>query len=301
VPPFEAERTACSPIDRKGNGLILSKVLRRSPEASRYENTPGADNTVELLGMSVANLSIEEVCTRIDARVQSREPGYVVTPNVDHVCRLARDKALQKAYQEAFLVLVDGIPLMWIARLKGVPLKQKLSGSDLIYWLSEHAAARGYSVYLLGASPGVAQETAAKLCECYPGLKVAGVQSPPMGFDSNPDANAEVVRRLREAQPDICFVALGSPRQEVWIHRHCKDLEVPVVIGVGASFDFVSGRVRRAPRLLQYVGLEWLWRLCLEPRRLWRRYLIDDSRFVLLVLRDLWLRRKTVRQGKRPG
>jgi N-acetylglucosaminyldiphosphoundecaprenol N-acetyl-beta-D-mannosaminyltransferase len=299
MPSFAAGETASFQIDRKGNGLVLNKVLRKSPELSGYGGEPGAENTVELLGMSVANLSIEEVRARVDARIQSREPGYVVTPNVDHVCRLARDKALQRAYREAFLVLVDGIPLMWTARLKGVPLKQKLSGSDLIYWLSEHAAARGYSVYLLGAGPGVAQETAAKLCERYPGLKVAGVQSPPMGFDSDPEANAEVVQRLREARPDICFVALGSPRQEIWIHKHCKHLEVPVIIGVGASFDFVSGRVRRAPRLLQYAGLEWLWRLCLEPRRLWRRYLIYDSRFVLIALADLWLARRMVRQGKR--
>jgi len=244
-------------------------------------------DSVALFGVGISSVTFEDACAVIDERISRRVPGFIVTPNVDHICRLRKDAALRAAYREAFLVLPDGMPILWAARLAGTPLREKLSGSDLVPRLSEHAMRRGYSVYFLGAQPGVAALAANRLQERYPGLRVAGTWSPPRNFGGDPEANAEAVARLREAKPDICFVALGSPKQEIWIHRHCATAEVPVLVGVGAAFDFIAGRRKRAPVWMQRSGLEWVWRLCHEPRRLGRRYLIEDSRFVVLLLREV--------------
>ena len=180
--------------------------------------------------------------------------------------------------------------VMWASRVLGAPLKRKLSGSDLVVLLSEHAARRGYSVYLFGAAEGVAEATAVTLRQRLSGLNVVGTFSPPFSFYSDERKNAAAIDRIREAAPDICFVALGSPIQEVWMHRHCRECGVPVMLGIGGGFDLVSGRVRRAPIWMQNSGLEWVWRLCQEPRRLWRRYLVDDAYIVVLFARELWRR-----------
>jgi N-acetylglucosaminyldiphosphoundecaprenol N-acetyl-beta-D-mannosaminyltransferase len=254
------------------------------------ENTPTPK--VELFGLSICNLTYEELCRRISERVEAGQPGYIVTPNVDHVCRYHRDPSFQAAYREAAHVLADGMPVVWAARLFGRPIREKLSGSDLLPRLTEYAAERGYSVFYLGAAEGVAEEVARRLEERHPGLRVKGTYSPPYGFEKDPEANAEVLRRLHEAKPDICFVALGSPKQEVWLHENCIAAGVPVLIGVGAAFDFVAGRVRRAPVWMQKSGMEWLWRLSQEPRRLARRYLVDDCFFLALLWREIKKRRR---------
>jgi len=241
---------------------------------------------VELFGITVSNLTFEQVCASVAERIQEGRPGYIVTPNVDHVCRCSKDAAFLEAYQGAFLVLPDGMPIMWAARLLGKPLVEKLSGSDMVPRLSAFAAREGYDLFFLGAARGVAAEAARLLEGHYAGLRVVGVYSPPMGFESDPTACAEVVRRLREAKPDICFVALGSPKQELWMHKYVEACGVPVIVGIGAGLDFVAGRVRRAPVWLQRSGAEWLWRLCHEPRRLWRRYLVEDMYFFRLFWRE---------------
>lgn len=248
---------------------------------------------VTLFDIPICNLTYEDLCRCIDERVAAREPGYIVTPNVDHVCRFNRDRAFRTAYENACLVLADGMPILWSARLLGRPLREKLSGSDMLPRLSGFAAERGYSVYYLGAAEGVAAEVERRLRQRHPALRVAGTYSPPFGFERDPAANEETLRRVREARPDICFVALGSPKQELWLHENYRKLGVPVTIGVGAAFDFVAGRARRAPVWMQKAGLEWVWRLCHEPRRLGRRYLIEDSYFLLLLGRELLRNRRS--------
>lgn len=242
---------------------------------------------VSFLGVTLSQLSFEELCAVVSRRIRDREPGFIVTPNIDHICRNHRDATFREACTKAFLKVADGMPLIWTARLLGKPLPQKLSGSDLVPRLSEYAASQGYSVFYFGAAEGVAAEAARRLKAQYPGLKVAGIHSPPMEFERDSDANREAVRCVRDAAPDICFVALGSPRQEVWIADHCQAMGVPVVLGIGASLDFASGRIRRAPVWMQRSGLEWCWRLCREPRRLWRRYLIEDLLFFVLLAREV--------------
>lgn len=237
-------------------------------------------------GVPVARMDFQDLCMAIGERIRQRTPGFVVTPNVDHVCLFHRRADIRAAYREAFLALPDGIPLLWAARLLGRPLKEKLSGSDLVPSLSAWAAAEGHSVFYFGAAEGVAEKAAQKLQEQYPGLKVAGCYSPPLGFERDAMENERAIDAIRNARPDICFVALGCPKQELWLLAHHKEIGVPVSLGIGASLDFVAGKVRRAPRRLQRIGLEWVWRLFQEPRRLWRRYLVEDALFFSLVWRD---------------
>jgi len=253
---------------------------------------------VTILGVAFDSLDYEELCACIDLRIASREPGYVVTPNTDHVCRYHRDPDFQHAYAGAFLVLPDGVPILWAAWLFRTPLRQKLSGSDLVPALAAYAAERGYSVYFLGGYPGTAAATARILKGRHPALRVAGVDCPEYGFHLNEARNGEVLQQLKASQADICFVALGSPKQELWMRRHYGEASVPVMIGVGGTLDFVSGRIRRAPKWVQKAGFEWLWRLCQEPRRLWHRYLVEDMLIFKLLWRESRQRRR--KESSRP-
>ena len=243
-------------------------------------------DTVELFDVAFTNAARDEVFACISQRIERREPAYIITPNVDHVCRYHRDETFRAAYADAFMALPDGTPIIWASVLLGSPLREKLSGSDLVPLLSELAAERGYSVFYFGAAKGIAEEAAARLTARFPALRVVGAYGPPYGFEKDPEQNAEAIRRLREAQPDLCFFALGSPKQEFWMHRHYLEYGAGVSLGIGAGLDFAAGRLKRAPAWVQNLGLEWVWRLCLEPRRLWRRYLVDDMLFFVLFWRE---------------
>jgi N-acetylglucosaminyldiphosphoundecaprenol N-acetyl-beta-D-mannosaminyltransferase len=252
--------------------------------------------------MQIHSMTIDEVLSAVDRRIESGRPGYVVTPNVDHVCRFQRDPEVRAIYRDAFLVLPDGVPILWASYLCGRPLKRKLSGSDLVYWLSGHAAAKGYRVFLLGAAEGVAEEAAHKLKQLYPKLIIAGVYSPPLGFEKDQQLVWETRERVRAAEADICYVALGFPKQDAWNRVHGAEADVKVSLGIGASLDFVAGRIRRAPVWMQNLGMEWIWRLGQEPRRLWRRYLLEDTRFFLLLWREwrFWRRQRRMSKRKQP-
>lgn len=261
-------------------------TLRNPTTMSETTEPPlGPTDRVDLLGVSVDNLSFEDALDRIIALSRGDRPRYVVTPNVDHVMRMEKDARFREAYAGAALVLTDGMPLVWAAKLLGTPVKAKVSGSDLTPRLAAAAAEHGRSVYFLGGHEGAAEECAGVLTKRHPTLTVAGTACPPMGFHLDDAKNRAVIEAVRAANPDILFVGLGSPKQELWIHRHHEDLGVPVSLGIGASIDFVSGRVKRAPRWMQKSGLEWLHRLGSEPRRLWRRYLLQDSPFVWRVMK----------------
>ncbi len=254
-------------------------------------------DTVELFGVTLNNVTLEELCTLLADHIDKKLPGYIVTPNVDHVCQFQSDPALRQAYSDAWLVLADGMPIIWASRLFGCPLSAKLSGSDLLPLLCEFAAGRGYSVFLFGAAEGIADEAAENLCQLYPGLIIAGTYCPPMGFDRDPDENAKALQAIREAKPDLCFTAMGAPRQEVWLQANYRESGALVGVAIGAALDFAANRLRRAPGWMQRSGLEWVWRLCQEPRRLWRRYLVNDSLFFLLLLREWRKRRRDARTG----
>jgi N-acetylglucosaminyldiphosphoundecaprenol N-acetyl-beta-D-mannosaminyltransferase len=218
--------------------------------------------------------------------------AHVVTPNAQHVVLLERDPYLRKIYSEAALVVPDGISLVYAARLLGKPLKGRVTGVDLFQGLCDRAAERGLGVFLLGGRRGAAEEAAARLKSDYPKLNVVGTCCPPWGFHLLEEGLSAVARVVSDARPHILFVALGAPKQEYWIYEHGTSLRVPLSIGIGGSFEMVSGMARRAPRWIQAVGLEWLFRLALEPRRMWRRYLIGNAQFLVIILKQAFGRRK---------
>jgi len=222
----------------------------------------------------------------IDDLVTSRRGGYVLTPNVDHVVLAEAEPALKAAYADAALSLADGMPILWASRLLGRPLPAKVSGSDLVAPLMARAASRGWSVYLLGGAPGVGEKAAAVLRDRLPALRIAGIDAPHIGAPDDAEA-AAAAERIRAAHPDLVLVALGCPKQELWMKHQAARLGPSVALGIGASLDFVAGVVRRAPRWVSRLGLEWFYRLLHEPRRLWRRYLVRDPKFLGIVWRQL--------------
>ena len=258
----------------------------------RSDDAAAASGRIRLLGVDIDNVSLEEALEIIDVRIADGRPGCVVTPNVDHICRYHEDPKFRRAYRNSFLVVPDGKPLMWAGRLLGTPLREKLSGSDMVGWLAAHAAKKGHKVFLFGAAEGVAATAAQLLQERNPGLDVVGAYSPPLGFHQNPEQDAKAVSQIRNSGADVCLLALGSPKQEIWMDEHCEACGVPVMIGIGAGLDFVAGTSKRAPRWIQRLGFEWAWRLLHEPKRLWHRYLVDDRLFFRLLWRELRRRGK---------
>jgi N-acetylglucosaminyldiphosphoundecaprenol N-acetyl-beta-D-mannosaminyltransferase len=232
-------------------------------------------------------VTFDEALDRIVELCRAGAGGYVVTPNVDHVVLAEEDAALVDAYARAALSLVDGKPLVWLARAMGTPLPAKISGSDLARPLVARAAAEGLSVFFLGAKEGVGRRAADLLVAEHPGLKVAGVVSPPLGFEKDEGKNAEVVRAIRESGADLVVVALGAPKQELWMARHKDVLAPSVLLGLGGTLDFIVGDVKRAPPWMSDAGLEWLYRLAQEPRRMASRYLVRDRAFAGIALRSL--------------
>jgi len=244
-------------------------------------------DSIRMYDMDVANVTFDEMCEFLDERIRHRIPGFLVTPNVDHVCMFAKNPRFAEAYKRSCLAIPDGQPIMWSSKIFGMPLKQKLSGSDMVWAMSEFAAKNGHSIFLLGGHEGTAAQSAEVLKKTYPGLQVAGVNCPPMGFDKDPKQLQSVIDHLKKAKPDICYVALGAPKQELFMSHYMETTGIPASIGIGGSFDFVSGRTKRAPVWVQNSGFEWFWRLSMEPRRLWRRYLIDDLIFFHLFFQEI--------------
>ena len=250
-------------------------------------------------GVPVDRVTAAEALDRIEALVAAGRGGAVFTPNVDHVVLASRDPELARAYGAVDVSLADGMPVVWASRLLGTPLPEKVSGSDLVLPLAERAAQRGWRTYLLGGAPGVAEEAARRLQARFPGLVLAGTDAPRVTLEADAEGD-HALARLAAARPQLVLVALGAPKQEVWIHRHRAALGPAVAVGVGAALDFVAGRVRRAPRWVSRAGLEWLWRLGREPRRLWRRYLVQDPAFAAILWRELRDRRRAPARPTRP-
>lgn len=227
-------------------------------------------------------LSFSEALREIEILVDARQGGAVFTPNVDHIVKAESNDGFRRAYDRASLSLADGMPLVWAAPLLGCPLPERVAGSDLVMPLLELAARRRWRVYLLGGAPGVAPAVAQMLTDRM-GIVVAGWDDSRIESDGS-DPTGGSVERASAAKADLIFVALGPPKQELWIHRSFDAVCPAVSVGVGASLDFLAGKYKRAPAWMGRVGLEWAFRLWQEPRRLWRRYLVEGPRFVTIVL-----------------
>lgn len=249
----------------------------------------------DLLGVAVDNLDMDGALAEIERLMAGGGPALVVTPNVQHINLVHKDPEFRAAYAKAALVLPDSVPLVWLSRLLGFRLKARVAGSDLLPAFCPLAAAKSYRLFLLGSRPGVAARAAKILERSHPGLNVAGVYSPAWDFEKDPRACGRTVEAVRAARPDVLFVGLGSPKGETWASKHLDDLEIPVTICVGAAFDFITGRMRRAPRWVQRAGFEWFFRLIQEPRRMWRRYILGNAEFLVFLVR--WIFESRLRKS----
>jgi N-acetylglucosaminyldiphosphoundecaprenol N-acetyl-beta-D-mannosaminyltransferase len=240
--------------------------------------------SVTLCDVQINAVSEIECVQHILSELDAGRGGMVVTPNLDHLHRCVHDLNFAALVSEAEVVVADGMPLVWATRLLGTPVPERVAGSNLITSLSRAAAERGRKVFLLGGAPGTAAGAAEVLCRQFPSLKIVGTLCPPFGFENDPTMMADLIQAVSSAKPDIIYVALGSPKQERLILRLRPILPHAWWLGVGISFSFLCGEVRRAPRWVQKIGFEWLHRLVQEPRRLFRRYVIVGIPFALRLL-----------------
>jgi N-acetylglucosaminyldiphosphoundecaprenol N-acetyl-beta-D-mannosaminyltransferase len=252
----------------------------------RTPNVAAPDPRYPVLGVRVHAVDPAQALDRIERWIAMRERHYVCHANVHGVIEAWRDPALRRIYNRAGLTVADGMPLVWVGHWRGHRSVRRVYGPDLMLALAARAAVTGHRCYLYGGSPGVAHTLAATLSRQFPGLRVVGTDAPPFRPLSDEEDDA-AVRRINAAHPDIVWVGLGCPRQERWMATHRDRLAAAVLVGVGAAFDFHAGRVPQAPRWLMRLGLEWLFRLFQEPRRLWRRYLLYNPLFVALLIVEL--------------
>ncbi len=242
-----------------------------------------------IAGVPVDNTTLESAATGIVEAVRKRalsRPLLIMGPNAQLVVLAQRNARFAKALRSADLNVPDGISIVLASRLLGSPISGRVTGGDLMERLCAEAALHGLSIFLLGGLPTAARLAARRLERKYPKLKVAGTYCPPLGFEHDPEENARIRRLITEARPSLLFVAFGAPKQEIWIHENCPALPIGAAMSVGAAFDTQAGLRRRAPGWTHKIGMEWLYRLLREPRRLWRRYLFGNAYFIYCVLKQ---------------
>lgn len=239
---------------------------------------------LEILGCRFDPVGLEEVVAHVMEWCRGpRRPHRVVTMNVAGLELLRRNREMQAASESADLVVADGVPLVWASRMLRRPLPSRVAGVDLMQAVLAAGAKEKRRVWFLGAREEVVQEVVRRCGALYPGLEVAGFRN---GYFA-PGDHAALVKTIHDARPDLLFVGMPSPFKETWIHQHAAELDVPFMLGVGGSFDVFAGRIRRAPRWIQSIGMEWGWRLAMEPRKLWRRYLVSNTAFLARLMKAL--------------
>lgn len=243
---------------------------------------------VVLFGVAIDNLTLPETVNRIEQMIAAGPTHQHVVVNVDKIVKLQRDEQLRQAVLDCDLINADGQPLVWASRVLGRPLKERVTGIDLFVALVGRCAERGFRPYLLGARQDVLDRAVAALKAKHPTLELAGWRN---GYWRT-EEEAAVVAEIRRTRPDVMFVGMSSPKKEVFVQRWKAELQVPFIMGVGGTFDVVAGIVKRAPVWMQRAGLEWLYRLAQEPRRMWRRYLVEDTAFFALLAREWWRQRR---------
>jgi N-acetylglucosaminyldiphosphoundecaprenol N-acetyl-beta-D-mannosaminyltransferase len=250
---------------------------------------PSSVPRIPLFGVHVDALRMPEAVAVVRRWLRETNAAcrFVVTPNVDHIVLLQENEQLRAAYEHASLVLADGWPVVSASRWLGRPLPERVTGSDLVPELFETATAEEpLTVYLLGAMPGVAERAAEKIHFRWPNVRVTGWYSPPLGFEKSDAENEQILSRIAAAKPDILILGLGAPKQELWIDRHRDLVQAKAALCVGATIDFLAGERQRAPRWMQQLKLEWLYRMAGEPRRLVSRYARDAWVFPQLVWKE---------------
>ena len=236
-----------------------------------------------LLNTYVNNVNMTETLNEICKLVDKKQKSYIVAVNVDVVMKMEQDKYLKKITDDADLTLVDGMPLVWIARWHKHPVKAKISGADLVPELCKVAAERGYSIFIIGGAEGVADKAKDNLQEKHNGIKIVGTYSPPFGFEKDKQELQKINKMISDVHPDLVIACLGCPKQEKWIYENYQKYDGTVSICAGATVDFLAGNVNRAPEWMSEHGLEWLYRFSQEPKRLFKRYFVDDVKVLGLV------------------
>ncbi len=225
------------------------------------------------------NITGEEALDYIDEWISSRRIGQIITPNCDQIVQVEKNPRLKQIWDSAELLLADGHPLLWFGKWYHTPLKEKINGSSFVPEMCRRAAEKGYSVFLLGAGPGVAVQAAENLKNTYPGIKIAGTFSPSYGFEKNPEEIEKINAMLRESGADILILGLGVPKQEIFGYENMEKYQIPVTVNAGATIDFIAGNKKRAPKWMVDNGLEWLYRTIKEPKRVGKRVLNDLAVF----------------------
>jgi N-acetylglucosaminyldiphosphoundecaprenol N-acetyl-beta-D-mannosaminyltransferase len=245
-----------------------------------------------VLGVRVDAVQIGDVIKKMEEWIERREPGkYIAVTGMHGVMEAQHNEEFGRILEEASLVVPDGYPLVVLGRRKGFALARRVYGPELMERFCEETAGRGYRHYFYGGAEGVAEELARRFAGRFEGMEIAGTYGPPFRALTE-EEEREVCEKINAARADVVWVGLSTPKQERWMARHREMLNVPVMVGVGAAFDFHTGRVAQAPRWMRENGLEWFFRLMSEPRRLWRRYLLNGSEFAWLVmLEQLGLRK----------
>ncbi len=242
--------------------------------------------TVSILGTGFSRINMEDTLKVIKRFITNGRKSQVCVTNANSLVLMQKDEEFRDITNLAGLVVADGQLLVWISRLYGEPIPERVAGPDLVYELCKISAKKGYNLFFLGSSPTTLRKMVESLKKMFPSLQIAGVCSPPFKKQLLERENEKMIALINKVKPDILFVGLGAPKQERWIWKHKDELQVLVSIGVGAAFDFIAGTVKRAPKWMQKCGLEWLFRLSQEPGRLWRRYLIGNAIFVWLILKE---------------
>jgi len=252
----------------------------------------GRTASIRVLGIRVDLVQIPDVVRQMQSWIQERRGSrYIAVTGMHGVTEAQNDPSFKAVLNAAALVVPDGMPLVWLARLRGYPLKRRVYGPELMLTFCAQTAQCGYRHFLYGGAPGVPEQLAGTLTSRFPGLQIAGTHSPPFR-PLNPEDDERIAEMINDARPHVLWVGLSTPKQERWMYEHRDVLNVPVMLGVGAAFDLVTGRVKQAPAWMREHGIEWFYRFIQEPRRLWRRYFIGGSKFVgYVMLEALHLRR----------
>lgn len=256
---------------------------------------PIRDDRVDILGVGVSPINLDDAIATIERWIGERSRNYVCVRDVHGVMASRRDQRLRSIHNEAGMVTPDGMPLVWLLRLLGKGNVDRVYGPDLMRKMTAVSSLRGYRQFYYGGAEGVADKLKQALMNAHPNLEVAGTLCPPFR-ELTPDEDQAEIDAINMARPDIIWVGLSTPKQEFWMARHLGRIEAPVMVGVGAAFDFLAGTKRQAPRWIQRNGLEWLFRLCSEPRRLWRRYAYSVPGFIILAVGDL--ARRAIRRSE---
>lgn len=235
---------------------------------------------IDFMGIRIDNLTAREILDRVDVCIANKKPCHIVGVNIDQALRVIEDPYSHKIFDDAEIVFTDGKPIVWMSKWLKRPIVEKISGPDLMLLLCERAAQKGYKIFLLGCAEGVAANAAKELERMFPGLRCVGTYSPPFGFEKDLTEMEKIITMLRESKADQLFVGMGSPKQDIFIYENMNKYKIPVSYSMGAAIDFVGGSVKRAPKWMSDIGLEWFYRMLQNPKRLGRRYLIEDRRIV---------------------